>query len=120
MANQGEEFSQVNKRIAEGKISREIDIDVLIGGNPAKEQMYGRLEAYLQTGVVIDPDDLIKVVHQYDFTPDELQNLILISKIGIMEGLIQEPDNVPNMGYRTGCLAALAEKYFDITKNNNK
>lgn len=111
-------LSRLNKRIEEGRVSREISKELLLEGNPSQERMYGRLEAYLQTGVVIDPEDLKSVVNQYDFTPEQLKNLALLSKVGLEEGLIQEPDNMRHYGCRLGCFAVLSEKY--ISRGNSK
>ncbi len=110
------ETAGIRERIDQGKISREITIENLLEGDPTKDRMYGRLEAYLQTGVLIDQNDLMKIVEQYELTVDEINNLAKISHIGITEGMIQEPDNVRNLGVRTGCFSALSERYFEMTK----
>ena len=108
---------QISRRIEEGRISREIDLSVLLEENPSQDRMYGRLEAYLQTGVVIDTEDLKKVIDQYKFTQAQLSNLGLIARTGLMEGLIQEPDNVRHYGSRAGCIAAIALKCIEATRD---
>src|SRR3989344_5289167 len=73
-----ERVNAVRKRVAEGRISRIIPYQELTSGDPSKETMLGRLEAYLQTGVVIDHDDLIKVIDEYKFSPKEYDYLVVI------------------------------------------
>jgi hypothetical protein len=108
----------LGKRVDEGKISREINTNILLEGNPTKERMYGRLEAYLQTGVVIDSLDLMEVVKKYQFSPEEIKNLALISLTGLKEGLVQEPDNMRHYGVRTDCFAMLSLKHLEATQND--
>lgn len=110
-------MNSVRKRIEEGRISRIVSYDELTSGNPEKERMLGRLEAYLQTGVIIDQEDLIKVVDEYQFSSEEYKHLVPLAQTGIIEGLVQEPDNMEHYGMRTGCFASLANKFFDEEKN---
>ena len=98
----------VYKRIEEGKISKEISYDMLTKDEPNAERMYGRLEAWLGSGVVIDSEDLKKVLEEYSFSVDQCKKLGLISHKGILEGLVQEPDNMPHYGSRIGCLSTIA------------
>lgn len=110
-------LGKITKRIEKGRISREIDRETLLDGNPSQERMYGRLEAYLQTGVVIDPEDLKDVVNQYEFTAEQIKNLTLLSHIGLKEGLVQEPDDMRHYGCRIGCFSGLSLKYMEINKD---
>ena len=108
----------VKKRVAEGRISRIVSYNELTEGIPGKERMLGRLESYLQTGVVIDQDDLIKVIDEYKFSPEEYAHLVPIAQTGIIEGLVQEPDNMEHYGMRMKCFSSLASKFFDEKKND--
>ncbi len=107
----------VRKRIDEDRISRLLSYDELIAGSPSKERIMGRLEAYLQTGVVIDQYDLIKVIQEYNFSPKEYRHLVPLAHVGLIEGLIQEPDNMPHYAERLGCFSSLANKFFEEEKN---
>ena len=108
-----ERKNTIMKRITEGKISRIVSYQELASGSPSKERMLGRLEAYLQTGVVIDQDDLIRVVDEYQFLPEEYSHLVLLTQTGIIEGLVQEPDNIEHYGMRLGSFSSLANKFFE-------
>lgn len=105
-------MNAVRKRAAEGRVSRRVSYKELTDGNPSKERMAGRLEAYLQTGVIIDSDDLMKVIGEYEFSPEEYKHLIPLSEIGVIEGLVQEPNNMVHYGERMACLGRLASKFF--------
>ena len=111
-----ERINAVKKRVAEGRISRIIPYQELTSGDPSKERMLGRLEAYLQTGVVIDHDDLIKVIDEYKFSPEEYAHLVPLAQTGIIEGLVQEPDNLEHYGMRMKCFSSLANKFFEEKK----
>jgi hypothetical protein len=102
----------VRQRVAEGRISKLISYNELTRDNPSKERMLGRLEAYLQTGVVIDQDDLNRVTEEYKFSKKDYKNLICLAEIGVMEGLVQEPGNLENYGKRVGCFGLLSRKFF--------
>lgn len=103
------------KRHENGEVSRLVSYEQLTDGNPSRERMLGRLEAFLQTGVVIDEDDLMRVTEEYGFGPEEYGALALISSTGVREGNLQEPGNVAHMGARLGCLSKLSLKYFELT-----
>ncbi|MEA3329974.1 MAG: hypothetical protein U9Q06_04495 [Nanoarchaeota archaeon] len=107
----------VRKRIEDGRISRLISYDELTVRTPSKERMMGRLEAYLQTGAVIDPEDLMRTIQEYGFSPEEYQHLIPLAQTGVIEGLVQEPDNMQHYGERIGCFSSLANKFFNGGQN---
>ena len=62
----------------------------------------------MQAGVVIDPFDLEKVVGEYGLSKEECTSLVPLAHKGILEGLVQEPDNMINYGERLGCLGVVA------------
>ena len=108
-----ERINAVRKRIEEGRISRVVPYNELTAGSPSKEKMLGRLEAYLQTGVVLDQDDLLRVIGDYQISPEEYSHLVPLAQTGIIEGLVQEPDNMEHYGMRVGCFSSLATKFFE-------
>ena len=115
-----EGFSALRERIDQGKISIVISRKCLLMGEPNKDVMYGRLEAYLYTGAVMDADDLMEIVERYGFTADEIKNLAKAAQIGIYEGAVQEPNNLPHLGERGECFADLSGKYIEMVTEKKK
>jgi hypothetical protein len=105
----------VRQRIESGNISKLVSYAELTSGNPSKERVLGRLEAYVQTGVVIDQDDLMAVAEEYKFSRDDYKHLAPLANTGVIEGLVQEPDNIPNYGSRIGCFTSLC---LEATEEN--
>lgn len=102
----------IQQRIENKEISREISAKDILDGNPSKERILGRLEAYLTTGVLIETEELEEVFAQYPLTKEEFRYLGTLIQQGINEGLVQEPGNLAHLGIRAALLPYFVEKYM--------
>jgi len=110
---EADDITIMEKRIAQGEVSKVITYDDLIAGNPSRERMMGRLEAWLPTGVVIDPYDLMAVIREYNFSSEECEPLVNLAITGVAEGIVQEPGDIRHYGLRMASYVSLAAKLLD-------
>ena len=98
-------------RVRNGEISREVSAIDITKGDPSRERVLGRLETFLSTGVIIDPEEFEKVAQRYQLTRTELSQLgAIYMREGLNEGTVQEPGNLVNLGRRLALVPYLFNK----------
>lgn len=99
--------------------SKELSIDTLLEGQPSKEKLLERLEAYLEAGTLIDALDLMKVGELYNFTKDDYARLVMPANRGLIRGTKLEPANkysLVHMAQRGQCMTWILLKYFELNR----